>query len=161
MGSEEGRIGCLGKVRDAGQVGGNESEGWRPPCEPDRTQTIGQSQRCAGGCLAARGARHGARARAFHSSGSRARMHACTRSRPEFGAPPTHVPSMGPEREARGGTWGGGGAVVSTCMQSPGRHMGWWRRCDEHLHAEPITANHESPSGQSRGQSPWWAARRA
>ena len=138
MGSEEERIGCLGKVRDAGQIGGNKSEGWRPPCEPDRTQTIGQSQRCAGGCLAARGARHGARARAFHSSGSRAR--ACMHARglaPNLAPRPPMCPAWAPSGRlgeahgvaaalwralacrARGGTWCGGGAVMSTCMQSP------------------------------------------
>ena len=119
---EGGKCGGGGLEWAAGRGG----KGWRPPCEPDRTQTIGQSQRCAGGCLAARSARHGARA--FHSSGSR--MHACTRSRPKFGAPPTHVPSMGPG--ARGS----------------GRHMGWRWRCGEHLHAGPR-------GGGALGVWPW------
>ena len=55
-------------------------------------------------------------ARARATVAARACMHARGLA-PKCGAPPTHVPSMGPG--ARGS----------------GRHMGWRRRCSEHLHA--------------------------
>jgi len=78
-------------------------------------------------------------ARARATVAARACMHARGLA-PKCGAPPTHVPSMGPG--ARGS----------------GRHMGWRRRCGEHLHAGPWGGGagrvHHSQSREPLGAIP-------
>jgi len=78
-------------------------------------------------------------ARARATVAARACMHARGLA-PKCGAPPTHVPSMGPG--ARGS----------------GRHMGWRWRCGEHLHAGPWGGGggraHHSQSREPLGAIP-------